>query len=110
MKDLMLFYELGVTAIAPNSENIFITENQYNRLKERFKHIIVFYDNDLPGIQGLQRIKHQYPDIKVAFIPRKYNAKDISDFYKTYGKEKTQKLIKQAKEFYFGKEEENRSI
>ena len=110
MKDLMLFYELGVTAIAPNSENIFITENQYNRLKERFKNIIVFYDNDLPGIQGLQRIKHQYPDIKVAFIPRKYNAKDISDFYKTYGKEETQKLIKQAKEFYFGKEKENGSV
>lgn len=98
----MVLYEFGIPAIAPNSENIFITENQYNKLKQKFKHILVVYDNDLAGIQGLKRIKKSFPDIKIAFIPRAYNAKDISDFYRAYGKAKTQELIDNAKKYYFG--------
>ncbi len=50
MKDLMCLYELGYTAVAPCSENLFVTESQYKKLKDRFKNIILFYDNDLPGI------------------------------------------------------------
>ena len=106
MKDCMVLYEFGIPAIAPNSENIFITEVQYNKLKQRFKHIVVIYDNDIPGLEGLRRIRKNFPDVKIAFIPRKYNAKDISDFYKAYGKEETQKLIDKTMEYYFGKEEE----
>lgn len=102
LKDCMVLYEFGIPAIAPNSENIFITENQYNKLKQKFKHILVVYDNDLAGIQGLKRIKKSFPDIKIAFIPRAYNAKDISDFYRAYGKAKTQELIDNAKKYYFG--------
>ena len=101
MKDCMLLYELGIPAIAPNSENLFITDLQYQKLKSKFKHILTVYDNDLPGIRGLKKIKLTYPDLKVAFIPRKYEAKDISDFYKKYGKVKTEELIKAAKEYYF---------
>ena len=97
----MTLYAMGITAIAPNSENLFVTDNQYQKLKNKFKYILVLYDNDLPGIQGLQKIKHKYPEIKIAFIPRKYEAKDISDFYKKYKKEKTNKLIQEAKEYYF---------
>ena len=97
----MTLYELGITAIAPNSENIFITESQYQKLKTKFKHILVLYDNDIAGIKGLKKIKTAFPDIKVAFIPRKFNVKDISDFRKKYGKKETEKLIKLAKEYYF---------
>lgn len=101
LKDCMTLYGFGITAIAPNSENLFITENQYSKLKEKFKNILVVYDNDLAGIEGLKRIKKVFPEIKVAFIPFKYNAKDISDFYKKYGKDKTQELINSAKQYYF---------
>lgn len=101
MKDCMLLYELGIPAIAPSSENSFITDIQYNKLKNKFKNILVLYDNDLPGIQGLKRIRKIYPDIKVSFIPRDYKAKDVSDFYKKYGKEKTLELINKAKKVYF---------
>lgn len=97
----MTLYEFGITAIAPNSENIFITELQYKKLKEKFSNILVLYDNDLAGIDGLRKIKRLYPDIKVSFIPFKYEAKDISDFYKKYGKQKTQELIDSAKQYYF---------
>ena len=37
---------------------------------------------------------------KQSIATRKYEAKDISDFRKKYGKEKTLKLIEQAKEYY----------
>ena len=39
LKDCMTLYGLGITAIAPNSENLFITEAQYKKLKTKFKHI-----------------------------------------------------------------------
>ena len=97
----MTLYGLGITAIAPNSENLFITEAQYTKLKTKFKHIVLFYDNDAPGIQCMRKIKKAHPELAVMYIPRKYEAKDISDFRKKYGKEKTLKLIEQAKERYF---------
>ena len=96
----MTLYGLGITAIAPNSENLFITEAQYEKLKTKFKHIVLFYDNDLPGIQGMHRIKKAHPELSVMYIPRCYEAKDISDFRKKYGKEETLKLIERAKEYY----------
>jgi 3-deoxy-D-manno-octulosonic-acid transferase len=44
----------------------------------------------------MQKIKRQYPDIKYMWIPRHYEAKDISDFVKKYGKQDTIKLIKEG--------------
>lgn len=95
MKDVMCLYSLGITALAPNSENLFLTQNQYDKLKKRFKTIILFYDNDLPGIHNMNKFRKQF-DIKCIWIPRKYGAKDISDFYKMYGREKTIELVNQA--------------
>ena len=74
------------------------------KIKSKFKTILVFYDNDLAGIQGMCRIKKIHPELKFAFIPKKYEAKDISDFYKKYGKQKTKELIDKAIEYY-GKQE-----
>lgn len=104
LKDVMVMYEFGISAIAPNSENLFVTDVQYKKLKTKFKNILVLYDNDLAGIQGLKRIRKKYPEIKVAFIPRRYDAKDFSDFYKKYGRAKTLALINEAKNFYFNGE------
>jgi hypothetical protein len=42
----------------------------------------------------MNKIRKQYPELIITLIPRKYKAKDISDFYKLYGKDKTVKLIK----------------
>ena len=39
-------------------------------------------------------IKKDYPDLNYFFIPRKYEAKDFSDFYKKYGRSKTLSIIK----------------
>lgn len=97
LKDCMVLYSLGITAIAPCSENLFMSESQFEKLQKRFKHIVVFYDNDLPGIHNMNKIRKQFP-VKCIWIPRQYNAKDISDFYKKYGREKTLELINNAKE------------
>ena len=96
MKDCMTLYSLGIPAIAPNSEHIFINDNMLNDLKKRFKYIVVMYDNDLPGISNMRKIKKKHPELLYYFIPRKYDVKDISDFYKKYKKKRTLELIKET--------------
>lgn len=93
MKDVMCFYSYGISAIAPGSENSFISDSQLQKLKQRFKYIIVFYDNDLPGIAGMKRIKKEFPELIYYFLPRRYKVKDFTDFRKKYGHEKTKDLL-----------------
>lgn len=93
LKDCMTLYSLGITAIAPISENLFLTEYQFSNIKKRFKNIYVLYDNDLAGISNMNKIRKNF-DVKCLWIPRKYKAKDISDFYKIYGETKTKEFIK----------------
>jgi hypothetical protein len=94
MKDVACYYSLGITAIAPNSETLFIPDSVLNDLKNRFKYIVVHYDNDRPGKYNLAKIRHLYPELKYFFIPNKYEAKDISDFHKKYGRKKTLEFLK----------------
>jgi hypothetical protein len=94
MKDVMCLYSLGIKAIAPNSENLFISDKMLEELKTRFTYIAVLYDNDLPGISNMNKIKKSHPELVYTFIPRKYEAKDISDFRKIYGEKKTKQFIK----------------
>lgn len=93
MKDTMCLNSLKLCACAPNSENLFVSDNILNNLKSRFKYIVVFYDNDLPGIHNMNKIKRNHRDLIYFYIPRKYKAKDISDFRKKYGRYKTVQFI-----------------
>lgn len=99
LKDVMVLYEYGITAIAPCSENLFVTETQYNKLKERYKHIYLLYDADLPGVRASKKIKKNFPDVKILLLPWG-TAKDISDYRKMYGHRKTKDLINQALLYY----------
>ena len=92
MKDVMCLHEFGICSIAPNSETLFLSEEKYNLLKDRFKTIVTFYDNDLAGISNMSKIKKKF-NCPCLFIPRYYAAKDVSDFYKKYGRDETVKLI-----------------
>lgn len=93
MKDCMTLYSFGIPAIAPSSESTFISDKLLEELKSRFKYIVVMYDNDLPGIRGLKKIRKNFPELTYFWIPRKYEAKDISDFYRKYGRKETQEFI-----------------
>ena len=99
-KDVMLAYELGVPAIAPCSEVLFLSNKQIQHLKKRFKTIVVCYDTDLTGIHNLKQIKVKHPDLHTFFIPRKYGVKDISDFFKKYGEEETRRLAGELLKYY----------
>jgi len=92
LKDVMCLYSFGISAIAPNSEHLFITEKQFEKLSTRYKNIYLLYDNDYTGIQNMNKIRKKF-NIKCLWIPRSYKAKDISDFYKMYKQEETLKLI-----------------
>ena len=52
LKDVMCLYEYGITAIAPCSENEFLTDNQYERIKKKFKYIFLLWDNDFTGVSN----------------------------------------------------------
>lgn len=94
MKDSMCLYSMGISACAPNSENLFISEAMLTELKSRFEHIVVFYDNDRPGMVNMAKIRKSHPELVYAYIPKQYGSKDISDFYKDYGRKETIELIK----------------
>lgn len=97
LKDVMVLYEFGIPAIAPCSENTFVTSKQYDKLRNKFKVGVVFFDNDKPGIVAMQQLKKKYPELKFTWLPRN-TEKDISDFYKKFGKRKTKELIEKAKQ------------
>lgn len=94
MKDSMCLYSCGISACAPNSENLFISDNVLEDLKQRFKYIVVLYDNDRPGQVNMAKIRKNHPELYYTFIPKKYGSKDISDFYKDHGRKETLNLIK----------------
>lgn len=94
MKDCMTFASLGIPAIAPNSETQFINNKILSELRQRFKHIILIFDNDLVGVKFTNKIRKQHAWLKYTILPRNTGAKDISDYYKMYGREKTIDLIK----------------
>ena len=84
----------GKKRIVNRQETILAREKQ-EALKERFKNIVLLYDSDLTGVRFMNKIRKQYRDLIVCMIPRKYEAKDISDFYQKYGRNKTIEVIKE---------------
>lgn len=94
LKDIMLFDELmGIPAIAPQGEGHYIPKSIQEHLWTRFKKIITIYNSDNAGVQASIRIN---ADMGSDYwnIPKKYEQKDPTDFYKKFGKEETIKLLK----------------
>jgi hypothetical protein len=83
MKDVMVLYELGYSAIAPHTEKQTLSVELYNELHTRFKHVIVYYDNDEAGVLHSTKICNKY-DIDYINNPKGY-PKDPSDFVDEYG-------------------------
>lgn len=94
MKDCLCLYSCGISACAPNSENLFVSESMLSDLKSRFSNIVVLYDNDRPGLYNMAKIRKEHPELIYTYIPKEYGSKDISDFYKDHGRKSTMDLIK----------------
>lgn len=96
LKDVMCLYSLGEASIAPNSETIFLTDTQLEYVNSKSDYTCLFYDNDLAGIMNMNKIRKIH-EIPCLWIPKKYQVKDISDFYVEYGRDKTLEIINNAK-------------
>ena len=92
MKDLMAMYEFGIPAVSPNSETLFIDDKKLEEFKNRFKHILVLYDNDRPGMHNMWSIRKQHPELNYYFLPW-YLAKDFTDSIKLVGVENMKEYV-----------------
>lgn len=97
-KDVMtIVSNSDINAIACQAESVIPKDHIVDQLKQRFKKIILFYDNDYDGTQnwGLNHVKKLSKEFNLDYImiPENYKAKDYSDFYKKYGKEESTKFL-----------------
>lgn len=88
---------LHIPAICMQGEGYEPKPQIIEELKNRYKNIIVFYDNDYhnpmnPGRTDSLKLADKY-NLKRVEIPAKYEAKDPSDLYKKYGKEKYMEIM-----------------
>jgi hypothetical protein len=91
LKDVIVLYLLGFTAIAPVSETSFLPSNYFLKQRERFKKVLLFYDSDSTGLAKAKEFSEQY-GIDYRYIPLEYKAKDISDFVEKMGIDEGKKL------------------
>jgi len=94
MKDIMAMYEFNIPAVAPNSETLFINDKQLEEFKQRFKYILIFYDNDRPGKRNMAKIRREHPELNYYFLPE-YLSKDFTDTIRQVGVDKMKELVNQ---------------
>jgi len=99
-KDCMVMERLGYYAIAPNKEGSWFPLEYWEKLRERFKTIIIYWNNDWektpnPGLEYAKNFSKQFN------LPFIYNPNgepsDISDFVKKYNLETGRDLIRSLK-------------
>lgn len=94
LKDIMCLRNMGYYAVAPNNEASWLPELVWQKFINRYKKIIIFFDNDDAGVSNAQRFSNQY-GLPYFYLPNEDNVKDVSDYVKKYGMDKSVKLIKQ---------------
>ncbi len=98
LKDVLVLTTMGYNAIAPQSERV-MSEDLVLKLKDRFRNIVVLYDNDFnseinPGQTAAKRMCDKY-SLSNIVIPETYECKDISDLVDAHGFEVGEQLIKE---------------
>jgi len=84
LKDVMCLFEMGIPAVAMQSEMQLPLRKTIEELKERFKKVAVFYDNDFtnpnnPGQTMAKKICKEYR-LNNIYLPDDYGVKDLSDY------------------------------
>jgi hypothetical protein len=94
LKDIMSIKSLklrDLDIIAPDSENTILKSEVMDDLQNKYKKIIVLFDNDDAGIKAMQAYKEKYPYIETTLLPM---SKDVSDSIKDFGaKEVRNRLV-----------------
>lgn len=78
-KDVIVWWKLGYPAIAPHSENMFISPFDLYNLESRFKHIYINYDNDETGVKKSIQYSSEH-NLKYFNLPVSTNCKDPFQF------------------------------
>ncbi len=89
MKDLMLLDSINYSSIAVQSETCSPKSLTFTK---NWKEVFVFFDNDFTGIESAKNYIEKF-GFKSIMIPLETNCKDISDYCKLNGVEKTKELI-----------------
>ena len=102
IKDVMVLRQHEFNAVCFMSESV-----KYETvrpiiagLKKRFKHVLLFFDNDAAGLSNALTFSNK-SGIGAFWI--KKTPKDISDFQKKYGINSTNKYLKKLLSRYYGK-------
>lgn len=93
-----------VYAIAPNNEETFLPESVFLKLKSRWKHILLWYNNDFTkeyntGYERSLALKQQY-DLPFLMTPTG-TQKDPSDFRHHYGQDEFIRMTLKQLDGYF---------
>lgn len=78
---LCLWSNLKIPSICPQGEGYDIPANIIKSLKERYKKIMICYDNDKTGLEDAEKLAKKTNFINFV-LPQTQGAKDISDLYK----------------------------
>lgn len=91
-KDVMIFKLLGFWAVAPNNERSFIPKKVFEeKIKIRWKRIIIWYDNDATGIEGAEKFSKEFG---IEYYHNPFDTpKDPSDFVELYGLQVFKELV-----------------
>lgn len=89
LKDVMCLYEIGIPAIALQSEMQMPDKALVHELQERFDIVALFYDNDFenvnnPGQAMANKIIREFPNFVNIVLPEQYGVKDLSDYIAKY--------------------------
>lgn len=92
-KDRLVLNSYGYDSISTNSETSFIPPEVWEKLKRKYRKIILFFDNDEAGITQSGKFEARY-DLPYVLIPSLMGVKDISDCRRLHGHTNTEKLLK----------------
>lgn len=93
LKDVMVLYEAGYSAIAPHTEHQILSEALFSHYQSKWDLMTVFYDNDEAGQLHANKMVNKY-GIKSIQLPES-DTKDPSDFVKKYDLETLKLWIQQ---------------
>ena len=74
----MVLYKMGYDAVSPSSETTFLPTKILDKLKKKYKHILILYDRDRTGMLKARTYSKEY-ELDAFFVNKKFNSKDISD-------------------------------
>jgi 5S rRNA maturation endonuclease (ribonuclease M5) len=105
LKDVMCLFAMRVHSIALQSEMQLPSRMLMQVLRQRFKKIVILYDNDNPGQTMANKICNEY-QLDNLHIPRDWGAKDVSDAVVVHGFSKVKQFIYEKIQTQKGKNSE----